>query len=57
VLTVVTVAIAAISYYVIEQPAQRLVRRWLRARRARDTPPSVAVGTTVTAPVTPDIQA
>lgn len=41
-LTAVTVAVAAVSFYAVERPIQRLARRYIKARGARDEGPAVA---------------
>ncbi len=51
VLIAVTVAIAAVSWYLIELPAQRMARRWLRGRRAPAGVPAVAVAAPPDIPV------
>jgi peptidoglycan/LPS O-acetylase OafA/YrhL len=43
-LTAVTAAVATLSYYCVERPAQTLARRWLARRRAvRDPDPAPAI--------------
>jgi peptidoglycan/LPS O-acetylase OafA/YrhL len=43
-LAAVTIAVASLSYYLVERPAQTLARRFLRRRAARAAPGTVAVG-------------
>jgi peptidoglycan/LPS O-acetylase OafA/YrhL len=43
-LSAITIAVAAVSFYAVERPAQRLARRFLRARAVRsEAPPLVAL--------------
>lgn len=54
VVTAITIAVAAISFYAVERPLQRMARRYLAARRARrPVPAPTPVVVAVAAP--PDI--
>jgi peptidoglycan/LPS O-acetylase OafA/YrhL len=53
-ITAITVAVAAISFYAVERPLQRVARRYLAARTARGPLPAPAPVATVVVAAPPD---
>jgi peptidoglycan/LPS O-acetylase OafA/YrhL len=56
VVTAITVAVAAVSFYAVERPLQRIARRYLAGRAARGALPAPALVPTVAVSAPPDSQ-